>query len=101
MAAFVLDRDGGAEVLKAVFADAIAELAREVADKAGPNAVVEISTTDRARAKVRVPAEEQAKDGVLSRAASQAGLAVVQKYPTRPRREKTVRKRGRPRKSNP
>lgn len=101
---FVLDREGGAEVLKVNAAQAIAELAQQVADKASPNAVVEISTTDRARARVKVPAAEQAKDGVLSRAASEAGLAVQPFKNTRPAREpsadkKPARKRGRPRKT--
>lgn len=104
---FVLDRDGGAEVLKVNAAPLIAELANQIAAAAGNDATVEIGTTDRARAKVSVPADAQAKDGVLSRAASDAGLPVIP-FKERVRRPKdtkstkrttTSRKRGRPRKN--
>lgn len=101
--AFVLDREGGAEVLKVVAAQAIADLAQQVAGAAGDGAIVELSTSDRARAKVKVPADAQAKDGVLSKAAAQVGLTLFpfKERPPRPRkpRAKSGRKRGRPRKT--
>lgn len=74
--AFKLNRAGGAEVLKELAAQHVNALAREVADRAGDEAVVEEYTTDRAAATVSVPAVQQAKDGVLSRAAGAAGLEV-------------------------
>ena len=75
---FVLDRAGGAIVLKEMATDAITELANQVAGSAGADAVVttKVSKT-RLVATVQVPAEAQAKDGVLSRAASDAGLVVM------------------------
>lgn len=97
--AFELDRAGGAEVLKELAADAIAEIAGQVADAAGEGAEVTLSTTDRARASVRVPADAQAKDGVLSRAAAQIGLEIRPSKKRPPRPSKQPRKRGRPRKS--
>ena len=74
---FVLDRAGGAEVLKINAAQAITELANQVAGSAGAGAVVttKVSKT-RFVATVQVPADAQAMDGVLSRAASDVGLAV-------------------------
>lgn len=72
--AFTLDRDGGAEVLKVMAADAIAAFGKQIAAAAGTEAVLDINVTDRARASVKVPAYLQAKDGVLSRAATDAGL---------------------------
>lgn len=73
---FKLDRKGGAEVLKQIAADSVNEAARRVAAGAGPDAEVAEYTTDRAAASVSVPAEQQAKDGALTRAASAAGLEV-------------------------
>lgn len=73
---FKLNRAGGAEVLKQLAAPAIKELARKIAADAGDDAEVVEYTTDRAAASVRVPAEQQAKDGVLTRAAAAAGLEV-------------------------
>jgi hypothetical protein len=73
---FKLNYKGGAEVLKELAAQHINALARQVADRAGDEAVVEEYTTDRAAATVSVPAAQQAKDGVLSRAAAAAGLEV-------------------------
>jgi hypothetical protein len=73
---FRLDRKGGAEVLKQIAAGQINALARQIAAQAGEDAEVEEYTTDRAAASVSVPAAQQAKDGVLTRAASAAGLEV-------------------------
>ena len=73
---FRLNRKGGAEVLKRMAADVVNAKAREVAANAGEDAKVDEYTTDRAAASVRVPADQQAKDGVLTRAASAAGLEV-------------------------
>ncbi|WP_139360735.1 hypothetical protein [Mycobacterium sp. D16R24] len=79
---FELDREGGAEVLKEMTKAHILELALQVGELADEGATVaEFSTideytTDRAVATVTVPAERQAKDGVLTRAAAAAGLEV-------------------------
>ncbi len=79
---FELDREGGAEVLKEMAKAHILELALQVGELADEGATVaEFSTideytTDRAVATVTVPAERQAKDGVLTRAAAAAGLEV-------------------------
>ena len=108
---FVLDREGGAEVLKEIAADAITELANQVAASAGAEAVVtsKVSKT-RFVATVKVPAAAQAKDGVLSRAAAQAGLLGDQEDAAdgyeeanlnQPEGEaKVPAKRGRPRKAD-
>lgn len=80
--AFILDRDGGAEVLKELVAGRISELALQVGEAADEGAkVAEFSTidervTDRFVATVTVPADRQARDGVLTRAAAAAGLEV-------------------------
>lgn len=74
--AFKLNRKGGAEVLKQLAAAEVNALARKVAAEAGEDADVDEYTTDRAAASVSVPAEQQAKDGVLTRAATTAGLEV-------------------------
>lgn len=100
---FTLDRDGGAEVLKILAAQAVAEIASRVSAAAGETSVITMETTDRARAKVSVPADAQAKDGLLSRAASEVGLTVVplkqrQRPPRPPRTATSGKKRGRPRK---
>lgn len=102
MMVFTLDVAGGAEVLKELAAQTIEELAQQVAARAGEGALVEMSVSDRARARVKVPADAQAKDGVLSRAASEAGLAVVQfkRKPRKPNESGAPRKRGRPRKKS-
>lgn len=76
---FRLNRAGGAEVLKQVAAAAVNAAAQQVAAAAGPDAQVEHYTTDRAAAAVSVPAEQQARDGVLTRAATAAGLEVREK----------------------
>jgi enoyl reductase-like protein len=88
---FYLNLAGGAEVLKEMAADRIAEIAETIAGGAGEDAEVTQKVTDRARATVKVPAEQQAKDGVLSRAASAAGLEVVQRK-RRPRKSKKAEK---------
>jgi len=96
---FVLDVAGGAEVLKINAAQAITELAQLVFSKAGEGAVIELETTDRAKAFVRVPAAAQAKDGVLSRAASEVGLevrATKKQFPPnkkQPAKERPAKKR--------
>ncbi|EFG75248.1 hypothetical protein HMPREF0591_4811 [Mycobacterium parascrofulaceum ATCC BAA-614] len=77
---FHLDLAGGAEVLKETAAELVGEIAAKVAAAAGPDATVTQKVTDRSRASVRVPSDQQAKDGVLSRAATAVGLEVVQ-YP--------------------
>lgn len=82
---FHLNLAGGAEVLKEMAAANIAAIAEAIAAQSGSDAKVTQKVTDRARATVRVPAEQQAKDGVLSRAASAAGLQVVQRKQRRPR----------------
>ncbi|OHU31875.1 hypothetical protein BKG74_02335 [Mycobacteroides chelonae] len=92
---FELDRDGGAEVLKELSAAAIKDLADQIADDIGEGAKVKIYTTDRAAATVSVPAEMQAKDGVLTRAAASAGLQV------RPKPATEKRNRGKGRKARP
>lgn len=80
--AFILDRDGGAEVLKELVAERISELALQIGEAADEGAkVAEFSTidervTDRFVATVTVPADRQARDGVLTRAAAAAGLEV-------------------------
>jgi hypothetical protein len=80
--AFELDIDGGAEVLTEMAQPLILEIALQVAEAADEGATVdeyaqvEEKVTDRAKALVSVPAERQAKDGVLTRAAAAAGLEV-------------------------
>lgn len=93
--AFELDHDGGAEVLKELSATAIKDLADQIADQIGQGAKVKIYTTDRAAATVSVPAEMQAKDGVLTRAAAAAGLQV------RPKPATEKRNRGKSHKARP
>lgn len=77
--AFKLNRKGGAEVLNEMSVKLVNELTKKVAAGAGDEAVFEEYTTDRAAAIVSVPAGEQAKHGVLTRAASAAGLEVRSK----------------------
>jgi hypothetical protein len=86
---FVLDRAGGALILKAVTATAVLDLAKQVANSAGVGASVEGKVSQsRFVATVKVPAEEQAKNGVLSRAATDVGLTI-----TPYKRDTTGRKR--------
>ena len=73
---FKLNYKGGGEVLKQLAAEAVNAKAREVAAAAAQDVEVEEYTTDRAAASVSVPAEQQAKDGALTRAAAAAGLEV-------------------------
>ena len=73
---FKLNYKGGGEVLKQLAAAAVNDATRRVGATAGPDAEVEEYTTDRAAASVSVPAEQQAKDGRLTRAAAAAGLEV-------------------------
>lgn len=79
---FELDRDGGAEVLKELVAGHIREIALQVgaaADegaKAAEYSQINEYVTDRFVASVSVPADRQARDGVLTRAAAAAGLEV-------------------------
>lgn len=73
---FELDFEGGAEVLKVMAAPHIHELGRQIAAAAGPDAQLDEYVTDRAAASVSVPADQQAKHGVLTRAAAAAGLEV-------------------------
>lgn len=73
---FRINRKGGAEVLKQIAAPTINALAEQVAAAAGDDARVDEYTTDRAAASVSVPAGQQARNGVLTRAASAAGLEV-------------------------
>lgn len=76
--AFKLNRAGGAEVLKHLAAQRIDALAETIAGGID-GAEVQKYTTDRAAASVSVPAEAQAKDGVLTRGAAAAGLEVRSK----------------------
>lgn len=76
---FRLNYKGGKEVLNQVAAPLINAVAQQVADKIGDEAQVEPYTTDRAAASVSVPAERQAKDGALTRAAAATGLEVRSK----------------------
>lgn len=82
---FQLDRDGGAEVLKEIVAETLMQIGLQVAEAADNGAkVAEFSTvedyvTDRYVVAVTVPAERQAKFGVLTKAAAAAGLEVRSK----------------------
>jgi hypothetical protein len=73
---FRLNYAGGKEVLNQLAAPHINAIAEKIGAQAGDDAEVEPYTTDRAAAAVSVPAHQQAKDGVLTRAASAAGLEV-------------------------
>ena len=105
--AFELDVAGGAEVLKELVADHIGELALQVAAgadegaKVAEFAQVDDHVTDRFVATVTVPAERQAKDGVLTKAAAAAGLEVTARPPREPRsRKSTGKSTGKSRKAN-
>lgn len=75
-----LDRKAVGALLKSgAFAPAVNALANAIAENAGDDAEVEQYTTDRNAAAVKVPAWRQAKDGALTKAASAAGVQVVQK----------------------
>jgi hypothetical protein len=76
---FEIDHEGADEVLKKLAAPHIHALTRQIASAAGDDAVVDDYTTDRAAGSVSVPAEQQAKHGVLTRAAAAAGLEVHSK----------------------
>ncbi len=78
---FELDLAGGAEVLKDLVAPHIDALAGVVAAMCGDEVTVNHQVRDRAVALVSVPAEAQAKDGLLTRAAAAAGLEVVARKP--------------------
>lgn len=75
--AFELNLEGGAQVLKELSAGAIADLAGQIAAQAGEGAEVETYVTDRAAAAVSVPADAQARDGALTKAAAAAGLEMT------------------------
>jgi hypothetical protein len=76
MGVFKLNPKGGEEVLKVTAAAAVKALTERIGAQAGPDAVVDTYVTDRAAGSVAVPAHQQAKDGVLTRAAAAAGLEV-------------------------
>lgn len=72
-----LNRAGIRAILKSPgFAKLTNDTARAVAEQAGEGAVVDEYTTDRRAAGVSVPAERQAVDGALTRAAAAVGLEV-------------------------
>lgn len=73
---FELDLKGGAEVLKEMVSEHIDALTGVIAAMSGDGVKVNHHVTDRAVGVVSVPAENQAKDGVLTRAAAAAGLEV-------------------------
>ena len=78
---FTLDRAGAAEVLKVIAAEEVSAIAAAVAAAAGEEAIVETKTTKtRFVATVKIPAQLQAAEGVLSRAATGVGLK-INKYP--------------------
>ncbi|WP_306358848.1 MULTISPECIES: hypothetical protein [unclassified Nocardia] len=64
------------KLLKTEFGPMVNDAARKVAAAAGDDAFVEEYTTDRQAAAVMVPAEQQAIDGKLTRAAAAVGLEV-------------------------
>ncbi|WP_043737663.1 hypothetical protein [Nocardia asiatica] len=77
MAVVRLDHGGISRLLKSrEFAAVVKEAADRVAAEAGEDATVSEYTTDRSAASVWVPAEQQARDGVLTRAAASVGLEV-------------------------
>lgn len=84
---FVLNFEGGGEVLKQMAAEAVTELALQVGAKADDGAKVSeySQITDRVSATrfvstVAVPDYRQAKDGALTRAAASLGLE-IRSYP--------------------
>ncbi len=77
----VLDHDGLGQLLRSQFAGEIAAMTSGVAAAAASldptmNVYSSTYTTDRSAGSVRVPALEQARDGVLNRAAAMNGLTV-------------------------
>lgn len=77
MAILRLDHGAIARLLTSrEFAAVVKDAADRVAAEAGEDATVSEYTTDRSAASVWVPAEQQARDGVLTRAAAAAGLEV-------------------------
>lgn len=88
---FVLDRSIADELLKVLAAEPVTQLALEVAAGAGPGAVVETKVSKtRFVATIKVPAEDQAKDGVLSRAATDAGLTIYPYKKAGPGRKRVI-----------
>ncbi|MDG3012148.1 hypothetical protein G4X40_18560 [Rhodococcus sp. D2-41] len=72
-----LNRREIAELLKSPeFAAVVNAAARDIAANAGTGAEVVEYTTDRRAATVRVPADRQAKDGALTKAAAALGIPV-------------------------
>lgn len=75
-----LNRTAVGNLLKSEgFSQFVNAVAARVAAEAGDDAIVEGYTTDRGAAAVLVPAEDQARDGALTRAAAAVGLEVKQK----------------------
>ena len=96
---FELNRDGGAEVLKQLAAETIRAYAAQIAEAANPGAkdselatITERVGKKRFYASVIVPAERQAKLGVLSRAAIESGLEFRPTKPRSPRKPKKKKK---------
>lgn len=76
-AKFKLNYKGLGEVLRAPrTAAAVNAAAAELRDRAGPDAELNEYTTDRRAASISVPAEQQATDGLLTKAAAAVGLTV-------------------------
>lgn len=76
-----LDHLGISEILKVTAAEAIEEAAQAIADNVNdPDTVVEMTTTDRAKAFVTVKSEtalsREARTGLLTRAAGAAGFRI-------------------------
>src|SRR6185436_5556492 len=93
---FELNLEGGAEVLKVMAAETIYKLADVIGASAGEDAKVSKFVTDRAHASVSVPAEQQAKAGVLTRAFADAGIEIKPpKAAQRRRAQKPARRRAR------
>lgn len=85
---FELNFEGGSEVLKEMAAPIIKTLAEGIAATAGEDAKVFHRVTDRAAASVVVPADQQARDGVLTRALSEAGFEITPPKPRAKRKAK-------------
>lgn len=72
-----IDKKAIAALAKGAAAQSVVtEVANSIAAAAGPGAEVREYTTDRAVASVAVAADDQAADGVLSRAAAAAGITI-------------------------
>lgn len=77
---FKLNKKAIAELAKGAAAQAVVtSVANDIAAATGIEAEVVEYTTDRAVAAVKVPAFDQAADGVLSRAAASAGIHIATK----------------------